>query len=200
VFLRSRPDKVFCRFGGEHSVSTGRLHVISARRSDVVRSRQLVRDAEAQHWLGWGEDQEQRLPSSPPNHDPVQLFPHELAFIGLDVHTGLLLASVTLSLCSDGTYEVGGMVDPDFRGRGYGHETLDAVCLMAHQHFGIDRLRAGCEATNIASQRWLASSHFSRTPGPEAHQLPNGRVIEAMWWQRTDPAARRPCRVIRLSV
>ncbi len=188
---------VECRFGGDHVVSSARLHVVAARWTEYVRSIRLSRDAEAQHWLGC--DPAEELSKAPLlQHDPLLLTSDTLMFVGLEKRSGHLVASITLTRETEGCYDVGGVVDPDVRGQGFGRETLEAVCHMAHRHFGIARLRAGCETTNVASQRWLTSCGFERTDGPQNHVLSNGRTIESLWWHRVDATARRRCRRVAL--
>jgi RimJ/RimL family protein N-acetyltransferase len=197
VFSRLRSNVVECRYGGDHAVSSARLRVVAARWSEYVQSMRLSRDAEAQHWLGW--DPAEVLSKAPLlRHDPLQLTADGLMFVGLERRSGRLVASITLYPGTDGSYDLGGVVDPDLRGQRFGREALDAVCLLAHRHFGIVRLRCGCETTNVASQRWLTSCGFVRTDGPQHHVLPNGRTIESLWWHRVDATARRRCRRVAL--
>jgi RimJ/RimL family protein N-acetyltransferase len=85
--------------------------------------------------------------------------------------------------------------DRDVRGQRYGQEALSAVCHMAHQHPGIRDLGAACEATNVASQRWLTACGFNPALGPAHVELADGRKVDSLWWRRTDATARRPCRV-----
>jgi len=185
-------DGVECRFGGAHAVTTARLRVASARWSDGDRSGYLNRDQESQHWLGWSP--QTTMPRRRPRLDPLLPTTGFLGFVGVHGETGRLLAWIEMRRRSGGAYEVGGMVDPEFRGQGYGREALVAVCQLAHHHFGVARLIAGCESTNMASQKWLIGSGFSRTDGPPTYTLPNGRVAESLWWQRMDPSATRRCR------
>ncbi|MEO3778813.1 hypothetical protein ABGB16_18560 [Micromonospora sp. B11E3] len=62
------------------------------------------------------------------------------------------------------------------------------------RHLGIRDLSAGCEVSNVASRRWLAACGFVPAEGPPTHVLPDGRVIEAMWWRHSDERSRRRCR------
>jgi RimJ/RimL family protein N-acetyltransferase len=197
VFSRHRSEIVECRPGGDHVVSSARLHVVAARWSEFVRSMRLSRDAEAQHWLGW-DPAEQLSKAQLLQHDPLLLTRDMLMFVGLEKCSGHLVASITLYRGTDGCYDIGGVVNPDVRGQHFGRETLDAVCHMAHRHFGIVRLRAGCETNNVASQRWLTSCGFERTGGPQHHVLPNGWTIASLWWHRVDATARRRCRRVAL--
>jgi RimJ/RimL family protein N-acetyltransferase len=192
MLRRSPTDGVDCRSNGEHTVSTVWLRVRVARFHEVASAVHLARDAEARHWLGWGPEHVETAEAGG-GGDQLALRSSLLSFVGVQPATDRVLVSVGLSPLPDAGYEVGGMVDPEYRGRGYGREALEAVCLLAHRHFGIVRLRAGCEATNTASQRWLVSGGFVRADGPAHHVLPDGRVIDSLWWTRTDFSARR-CR------
>ena len=116
--------------------------------------------------------------------DPKLLF-----FAAMDKSTMHMVATMAASSASGAT-EVGGAVHRDYRGQGYGHAVLETVCGLLHRHFGIGRLVAGCEVTNTASQRWLAKSAFTRTPGPKTYKLPSGRVAQTIWWNRVDPDPR----------
>jgi RimJ/RimL family protein N-acetyltransferase len=190
----SLSDGIECRFGGVHAVTSPRLRVASARWSDAARSWRLNRDAEAQHWLGWTpRDQAGRARRRAGFDKPIRSSDF-FGFIGVHHATRQLLAWIEVRRVPDGGYEVGGIVDPEFRGQGYGQEALQAVCRLAHGHFGVRRLLASCESTNIASQKWLIASGFTRTDGPAQHTLPNGRVIESMRWERVDESAARRCR------
>jgi RimJ/RimL family protein N-acetyltransferase len=155
---------------------------------------QLTRDADSQHWLGSGPADVLKDISAVGTLDPLLIRPAYQAFVGFEAQTGYALAAITLTRCDDGVYEVGGVVDPAFRGEGYGREVLAAVCALAHQHFGFVQLRAGFESTNLASLHWLASCGFVGFDAPRRHILPNGREVESLWWHRTDRSARRRCR------
>jgi RimJ/RimL family protein N-acetyltransferase len=188
---RAPADRIDCRSSGEHTVATVWLRVSVATFTDVADAVRLARDPEARHWLGWGPEHVATARAT--SGSQLALRSSLLSFVGVQPATGRVLVSITLTPAADGTFEVGGIVDPDFRGRGYGREALEAVCLLAHRHFGIVRLRAACEATNTASQRWLTSGGFVGADGPPAQVLPDGRVIQCLWWTRTDFSARR-CR------
>jgi RimJ/RimL family protein N-acetyltransferase len=155
---------------------------------------QVTRDAESQHWLGVAPPDEPNDISAGGTLDPLLVRPAYRAFVGFDARTGYALAAITVIRCDDGVYEIGGAVDPAFRRKGYGREVLTAVCVLAHQHFGIVQLRAGFETTNLASLHWLASCGFAGFDAPRRHVLPNGREVDSLWWHRTDRSARRRCR------
>lgn len=182
-----------CQLGGEHIAYSARLRLQSARWSDALSSLQLSRDEAAQHWLGWTPD-EARRDLALLGHDPLLISSSCLSFVGFDVHTDRIIASITLNRIAADTHDIGAVVEPTARGQGYGREALATVSRIAHQHFGIAALRAGCESTNVVSRRWLESCGFVRVDGPTKHTLPNGRVADALWWHHADPTAKRRCR------
>jgi RimJ/RimL family protein N-acetyltransferase len=185
---------IHCGLGGVHRMRQARLTIASARLRDELASGHLLRDPAGSHWMGWGPADVPKIPTRP-DRDPVYpLAAGYQPFVGVHRRTGHLVASITLHATGDGGYSVGGMVDPQYRGQGYGTEALFAVCAIAHQHFGIARLIAANERTNLASRRWLSGCGFTETDGPPTLLLPNGRVVESVWWEQIDPTARRRCR------
>jgi RimJ/RimL family protein N-acetyltransferase len=192
---------VDCRSAAEHYAATTRLDILSGRLSDLLAGQELSLDAEAQHWLGWSSDSTTPLRSLLGTRDPAGLrLPGDLEhvhFAGGDRQTRQIIGSLNLSRTPDGVYDIGGAVRRDVRGRGYGTELLQAACAIAHEHFGIPAVRAGCEVSNLASARWLARSGFVRADGPPTLELPNGRVVESIWWSHRHPASRMRCRYLR---
>jgi RimJ/RimL family protein N-acetyltransferase len=186
--------KVECRFGGEHIVWTDRLRLSLARHSEQGLARTLNFDEVARYWNGWPDD----VAPWPvlDGSDPLpRLTADVLPFIGVEPATGALLVDLQLyRSADDGAYQVGGSVAAGHRGRGYGWEALMGLCELAHHHFGIRRLTAGCEVANVASQAWLASCGFWRVEGTGTRTLPNGRVIDSVSWERVDASAYRRCR------
>jgi RimJ/RimL family protein N-acetyltransferase len=156
-------------------------------------------DPGAQQWLGWAEADLVTVPPGPvtlplrQRSGIVRPEVDRLCFAAVDRETTGMVAAITIYRAGDGRLEVGGSVAAQHRGRGFGTETLKAVCELAHHHFGIAVLRAGCETTNVASIGWLRSVGFAQIAGPPTHRLPNGREIPALWWQHSSPRARRRC-------
>ncbi|WP_027346958.1 GNAT family N-acetyltransferase [Hamadaea tsunoensis] len=188
-----------CRRTGLHLVRTPRLWIISARLSDLAHHDALGSDPAAQHWLGWRTtDIRAALPArvERPLRSGAVLrpSPRRLAFTAVEHGSDLAVAGLSLVRQPDGYLHLGGTVGAAFRGRGYGGEALAAVLDLAHRHFGIREVRAGCEVANGASSRWLSSGGFVPAPGPATHELDNGRTIEARWWVHRDLLARRRCR------
>jgi RimJ/RimL family protein N-acetyltransferase len=120
-----------------------------------------------------------------------------MSFVGIHRGTRRVVAGLTV-VRVDGQHHVGGVVHHTDRGQGYGRETLRVVCTLMHRHFGVGRLVAGCETSNMVSQRWLAGTGFTIVDGPPTHTLPNGRVIRSLWWERRDPGARLACQRLRV--
>jgi RimJ/RimL family protein N-acetyltransferase len=194
--FRRRPS-VRCHASGLHQLRTGRIVVSVGRFSDQLAGHLLNRDEEAQRWQGLtDEDLHVEMPAGIEEVDLrcviVSASYSRMGFTGLEAATGRTIGHLTLRRNGE-AFEIGGSVLRETRGQGFGTELMTAACLMAHRHFGIFDLRAGCEATNTASMRWLAKSGFTQVPGPARHTLPNGRVIDAVWWVHSDPKARREC-------
>lgn len=172
---------------------TTRLRIASARFSHTVGFMEHGFDEQAWHFQGWKPEQVLGdLPSG--NGDPLIFSSKLMWFMAFEAATERTVGWVSLDRATADTYYAGGVVAPEFRQQGYGRELLTAVCQLAHQHFGVVHVLAGCETSNLASVRWLASCQFTPAAETREHVLPNGRVIESLWWQRTDPTARRRCR------
>jgi len=189
-----------CKRTGMHVSRRPRLLVVSARTVDYWRHNELAADPEALHWLGWdvsltapAEDRPliARQPivweewAMPPTHD-------RLVFTAIDRSTLALAGS--LGIRREGAeYHVGGLMHKDFRGRGLGTEFLGEVMRLAHRHFGLRRVVAGCERDNAASARWLVKCGFEPADGPETSLLDNGREVKTLWWQHVDLHSRLRC-------
>jgi RimJ/RimL family protein N-acetyltransferase len=183
--------KIRCRLGGWHEASSARLTVATARASEMIAQVASL-DAEARYRQGTPNDL--ALPNVAAfGCDPYVASPGYEAFVGRERGTNRLLVDISLSY-HDGRFQVGGNVAAGYRRQGYGREALGMVCVIAHRHLGIAELNAGCEVSNDASRRWLASCGFTPTPGPPRTTLANGRVVEACWWRHVDPAPRLRCR------
>ena len=116
----------------------------------------------------------------------------KMGFAGLEVASGRMIGNLSLAWNGE-AFEIGGAVLREARSQGFGTELMTVACFMAHRHFGIVDLRAGCESTNAASMRWLAKSGFTQVSGPARHTLRDGRVVDSVWWVHSDPQARREC-------
>lgn len=190
MFGRSGVPRLKCRLGGLHEARSTRLTVTTARLTDWLATSALM-DDEARHWQG-GTPERLTPDAALLAADPVVWHKDFTVFVGRDRRTGTLVSSISLYRI-DGRYHIGGTVGADYRKQGIGREALEPVCSFAHRHVGIGVLTAGCEATNVASRRWLASCGFAIVEASGTHVLPNGRVIESCSWLRADVSARRRC-------
>ncbi|MEV4344751.1 GNAT family N-acetyltransferase [Actinoplanes sp. NPDC049596] len=171
---------------------TPRLWIVTNRVSDYVRWHRLMADDPevSRDWSAREHELARRVPMGPiadPLDSPEPLMeddPGQLFFAALDRSTRHLVGGVTVD-----AGELGGAVHRDYRAQGYGHEMLTAVCDLAHHRFGIARLTAGCEATNVPSQRWLTKAGFTLTDRRDPYTYGNGRVIHPLWWTKLDPSA-----------
>ncbi len=188
-----------CRRTGLHVVTTRRLWVISARLADLAQHGAIGGDDEARHWQGWSPEDVGPLPDGPTvappsdHTDVVTPLLDLLLFTAVERHSRIAVASISTTRNPEGHHLIGGNVRAGFRNRGYGREALTAACELAHRHFGITTLYAGCEVSNVASRGWLAAGGFTTDGQAGALTLPNGREIESLWWWRTDRRARVRC-------
>lgn len=196
----SRPA-LLCRSDDLHVAETDRLWIVTSRATDLARWYRLMADdpQTIQEWSAKDIEEARRIKLGP-IADPLgskqpmmPVEPNNMFFAGIDQQTRQLVAGLTVT-SANGVSEIGGAVHRDYRAQGYGHETLTMACHLVHRHFGIERLVAGCEVANTASQRWLAKAGFVRTSGSRTHTLPNGRVIQPMWWEHVDPDSELRCR------
>ncbi|MEU8264598.1 GNAT family protein [Micromonospora sp. NPDC048999] len=179
-----------CR-GAAHTIRSARLQLTVARVRDVLEF-SAAEDEVMRHRHGSSQDEYAKALAG---LDPDLLVwtPDLATFVARDRGTGRLLASLNLYAQPGWQMHVGGSVVAEARGRGYGREALELLCVVAHRHLGLRYLGAACEADNVASWRWLMSAGFIRIAGDPTHVLPDGREIESLWWLREDPRARRRC-------
>lgn len=193
-----------CKKYGLHIVRTRRLWIVSARQSDFARYVELASEPVAQHWFGWLEEHMRQghprtlaEPFGKRNSQTDVMPPGKpgLFFAAIDPRAGQVIAGMGITPVGSPTprLEIGGAVHTAFRGRGLGTEALRGSLRLAHKHFGVNRVYAGCERSNVASVRWLTSTGFVPADGPATHVLPNGREIESLWWVRQFPAAPVRC-------
>ncbi|HZM77035.1 MAG TPA: GNAT family protein [Candidatus Limnocylindrales bacterium] len=195
----------FCKRTGMHVSRRRHLLVVSARTVDYVRHNEFAADPEALHWLGWDPAvvAAQSLPlvarqpivweewAMPPTHDRIE-------FTAIDRATLALAGQLGIRREGD-DYHVGGVMHKAYRGQGLGTEFLTTVMRLAHKHFGIRRVLAGCERDNAASVRWLTKSGFAPAEGPQTYRLDNGREVKTIWWQHIDERARLRCPLLSCS-
>jgi RimJ/RimL family protein N-acetyltransferase len=106
---------------------------------------------------------------------------HSTALVAIDPVTGRVAGMVSVS--DEDDPDIGGYLAPEFRGRGLGRELFAGAAVLAHRHLGVATVRAGAEPANAASVGALLAAGFVPTDGPSEHRLPNGRVIEALWFR-----------------
>ncbi|WP_196280153.1 GNAT family N-acetyltransferase [Catellatospora paridis] len=192
-----------CHRTGLHVAKTRRLWVISSRADDLAHHVFFQADEAARHWQGWWPEEEPPAPAErlarPPADTTGALTPvvEMLYFTAVERRTRIPVAGVSITAAEDGAHHIGGSVHLVHRGRGYGREIMTTACRLAHRHFGIATLHAGCEVTNTASMRWLAGCGFAPDGPTRPHLLPNRREIDSQWWTRTDRRARRRCAHLR---
>lgn len=85
--------------------------------------------------------------------------------------------------CNTDTGEVGGSLAPEFRGRGLGAALFAGAAEFAHHHLSIASIVAGTDPDNAACIGALTAAGFVPAAGPEAHELPNGRVVTSRWFR-----------------
>jgi len=193
--------RIHCEASGVHRVTTERLELISGRSSDEAQYNAMCTEPEIEHWLGWGDPptpitRAARIPYAQPLWQPQPIRPADLEstlFVGVHRATNMVIGGVGLDRNDDGTHNIGGAIRGGFRNQGYGLEIMVAVLDVMHLHFGLVELRAGCAADNVASRRWLAAAGFEPAIGPDTFTLPDGRVIDSLWWSHRDPDAKRRC-------
>lgn len=193
--------RIGCEASGVHLVTTDRLQLLSGRTSDEAQYNALCAEPEIQHWLGWGEPptpitRAARIPYAQPLWQPQPIRPANLEstlFVAIHRATNMVIGGVGLDRTADGSYNVGGSIRGGFRNQGYGLEIMTAVLDVLHRHFGLIELRAGCAVDNLASRHWLTAAGFQSADGPATFTLPDGRVIESLWWSHHDPDAKRRC-------
>lgn len=188
---------VLCAPHDLHVATTPRLWIVTSRANDYVRwmrqavedpgNRDEMTDEVARGWLSvsLGPVADPVLDSADPDA-MMPVDPHFLFFAGISRQTRHLVGNLSV-FSRHGVSEIGGSVHRDHRRQGYGHEMLETVAGLAHRHFGLERLVAGSELANTASQRWLGRSGFTPTTGPDAVTLDNGRRLRTTWFEHVDP-------------
>jgi RimJ/RimL family protein N-acetyltransferase len=194
--------EIECCADGVHRAATARLRIVAGSYRHYARYEIMAADPEAQRWLGWSPSLVADLRAGRYAHladSPERMltpYAQFLSFAGLD-HTGTVIAGVTVDRAGPRP-DVGVVVARHCRGQGYGTELLVAATAYAHRHFGMPRLTAGCEDTNVASRTMLARAGFAPMPGPRMHTLQDGRVIPALWWEKTAEPVPPACRFLSL--
>ena len=189
-------NKQTCDENG-HVLRTERFLFGTPTEWELVAAHASGSDRNAQRWLGWSKEalmsEEYGLgairirPGTGPRRPATVAQWTDL--IAIDVAADKCVGSVGLSAHDDGSVHLGGHLAPDYRylQRGYRRELFGAGLELAHQHFGVQRVRAGAEPTNGASRRSLIGAGFVHADGPPSHTLPDGGVIPTLWFDHNDP-------------
>ena len=101
--------------------------------------------------------------------------PHWLCLVLCDKATGMPLGVTGYIHENNECAEVGFLLTPEAQGKGYGTESLHAVCDYAFTHGGLRRLTACVPAGNEASRRLLEKIGF----------IHEGTLRESYWLQQT---------------
>ena len=90
-------------------------------------------------------------------------------------------------------WEIGIMLVPEFRGRGYGTQAQRLLARYLFTHTTVHRICAATEVDNIAEQRALEKAGFTREGVTRATGWRDGAWRDAVVYSmlRTDPAATR---------
>ncbi|MEV5970500.1 GNAT family protein [Streptomyces sp. NPDC051921] len=192
--------------GGHHVVRTARLVLRTPRdHLELAIAEATAADAEAQRWLGWpagsvmntataehllGIDDANRVerlralrarsrrqltrPFVPDGHGPRN------QLVAMETATGRVVGSSSLTM-DDGS--IGVHVAPAYRRQGLGAELVQATLRFAHAHLGVEVVRAGTEESNAHCRGALSSAGFVPCDGPARHTLPDGRVVDSVWYQ-----------------
>jgi len=178
-----------------HVLRTGRFLFHTPTAWEYAAAVACGSDPGAQRWLGWLPDS---IVEEPTRADALRVVPgtgpdwkhpdvFSIDLVAIDVAAGRCVGLVSVHAGEDGGPETGGYLAPDYRGRGVGRELFTAGLLLAHEHLGLTRVRAGAEVGNVASARSLSAAGMVRAPGPPTYRLPNGRATEAWWFQHDVP-------------
>ncbi|WP_245633977.1 GNAT family N-acetyltransferase [Amycolatopsis jejuensis] len=157
-------------------------------------------DPDAQRWLGWlpgsvvAEPMRTEALRVTPGTGPewTKPDPQSVDVVAIDLTAGRCAGLVSVHAGEDGGPETGGYLAPGYRGHGFGRELFAAGLVLAHEHLGLSRVRAGAEVGNVASGRSLEAAGLRRVAGPPHYTLPNGRA-GAAWWYQHDVAWPRQC-------
>jgi RimJ/RimL family protein N-acetyltransferase len=174
---------------GHHFVQMPGLRLQTPSARDVLAMAAAASDPQAQHWLGWPDQlvrQARRWtglldvePGKGSRH-PGASDSQEVTLAAIDPSGQRLAGGISFTR---ETGEIGGWLAPGFRGLGLGAALFAGAAEFAHHHLGAASVLAGTEAENAACIGALSAAGFISAAGPEAHTLPNGRVITSRWFR-----------------
>jgi ribosomal-protein-alanine N-acetyltransferase len=84
--------------------------------------------------------------------------------------------------------EIGYWILPEFHGKGYATEAVNAMCNFAFEHLDIHRVEAIVESDNEASKRMLSKLHFTDEGVRRQCEIKNGRYIDLCCFAKFNPA------------
>lgn len=96
--------------------------------------------------------------------DWVSPDPQSIDLVMIDIEAGRCVGLVSVHTGEDGGPETGGYLAPDYRGRGIGRTLFATGLVLAHDHLGLPRVRAGAEVGNVASARSLQAAGSPASP------------------------------------
>ena len=82
----------------------------------------------------------------------------------------------------------GGGLKAGWRGRGYGTEELWAVVQLVARHLGYGTVLAQTDPDNKRARRLHEKCGFKEDGIEAGHELPDGKVLDAIWLRRTERA------------
>jgi RimJ/RimL family protein N-acetyltransferase len=181
-------------------VSTGRLLLRSPTFEELLITAAAGSDPEAQRWLGWEQAQlvpeparqillNKRVRTGRSLRGRMRNPAPPVNMVAIDLRNSSYAGMATIIAVDGRTCEIGGTLSPAHRGQGLGAELFAAAYRLGHEHFGFDDVRAGTEPGNIASVRSLERAGFVPAAGAPTHALPDGRIVPASWFVRSEPGA-----------
>jgi RimJ/RimL family protein N-acetyltransferase len=184
---------------GLHVLELPRLRFQTPAGHDLAMMAAAGSDPAAQRWLGWAAGQvvreshrEALLTMCPGSGRPYRGRANGAwHLLVIDRRTGRVAGAVGVQADHD---EVGGWLAPAFRSRGLGGELFTGAALFGHHLRGSSGVRAGTETANVACVVALAAAGFVPVPGPEAHDLADGRVVPTRWFRHDAQEPPTRCR------
>ncbi|WP_372455578.1 GNAT family N-acetyltransferase [Nonomuraea sediminis] len=145
-------------------------------------------DEHAQRWLGWPLDMVREYESShgkllDRELDDESEAPSPGWFALINRHDRRIMGALVIAVSQLNRVEIGGYLAPQYRGRGFGAQLFTLGSVLAHTHLGLPEIYAGTETGNIACRQSLLKAGFTYTDGPAQHTLPNGRMVDSVWFK-----------------
>jgi RimJ/RimL family protein N-acetyltransferase len=181
-------------------LSTRRLLLRSPTFEELLVAVAAGSDPEAQRWLGWEPAQlvpeparqillNKRVRTGRSLHGRMRNPAPPVNMVAIDLRNSSYAGMATIIPVDGRSCEIGGTLSPAHRGQGLGAELFSAAYLLGHGHFGFGDVRAGTEPGNLASIRSLERAGFVPAAGAPTHTLPDGRIVPAAWFVRSESGA-----------